>query len=278
MDLLVFDAKRNGNHRHVAGRVPVALNKEDLEEVLGFRRIDAFLNGGLVEIFDETASRIIHEMSGIGQWLKDERKESRGVSRSCFSQSCGEPNGKLNEQAANEWAELSPIARTLVLTPIETALLSIDWKIINVVKNGKISLSDEEIWTEMRNLYDNPKEFGKVFSVFRFLKMNGWIVTSGHTFGCDYLIYCLGAEFYHSSAGVLIADVIDPRRLLTLTRILSHNKKALIVATTTSEVECFEDANAVDVKISTMKTYFLERDVAQMSNRCNEVYELNTVD
>lgn len=81
------------------------------------------------------------------------------------------------------------------------------------------------------------------------------------------VIYSLGAQHFHASAGVLIADEITPLQLMTLTRILAHNKKALMVATTSGK-------DSEDVKIVTMKTYFLERDVSQMSNRANDLYDV----
>ncbi|EFP02456.1 hypothetical protein CRE_00989 [Caenorhabditis remanei] len=284
MDLLSFDIKRS---RHLTD-VPVNFSRNELSEMLGYRKVDAHLIGGLIHIFDEVSSRIIFENSGIGQWLDDGRKENRGVSKTCFRRegeeeiSCGIPNmsgssKEKSEEAVKNWTEQSPLMKSLVLSPMETVLLSVDWQILNVRQQENV-LTHQEIWNKMKDYDNKSSHFGKYYSIYRYLKLNGWTVASGHTFGCDYLIYCLGAQFYHSSAGVLIADNIDPQRLLTLTRILAHNKKALIVATTEKDVLNFEDVISVEVKVVTMKTYFLERDVAQISNRQNEIYEVKLTD
>ncbi|CAI2349023.1 unnamed protein product [Caenorhabditis sp. 36 PRJEB53466] len=269
MDLLVFDAKK-GNRRGKAW-TPVALDKKDVSEMLGERKIEAFLNGGLVQILDEQVAEILYEMAGIGEWLEDGREESTSVSRTCFG---AQNDVELEELSGSNWADLSPVLNILVLTPEETILLAVDWQILEL-KKGKMPIPREDIWLKMSHLSENPDNFGKSFAVFRFLRENGWIVRSGHTFGCDFLIYCLGAQQFHSSAGVLISDEIDPIRLLTLTRILAHNKKALVLATC-GEAKTFEDSVAAKVEVVTSKTYFLERDVAQISNRKNEVYEVKT--
>uniref|UniRef100_A0A1I7SXG4 FBA_2 domain-containing protein n=1 Tax=Caenorhabditis tropicalis TaxID=1561998 RepID=A0A1I7SXG4_9PELO len=142
MDLLVFDAKRNRN----GTKTPVALNKEELSEMLGCRQIISFMNGGLVQIFDETVSHILNESAGIGQWMDDGRKENHGVSQTCFDRNEEENTFRRkdnyvgterNEKTeAMKWAERFPIVNSLVLSPMETILLTLDWKIMKL-KNGK---------------------------------------------------------------------------------------------------------------------------------------------
>uniref|UniRef100_A0A8R1DV06 tRNA-intron lyase n=1 Tax=Caenorhabditis japonica TaxID=281687 RepID=A0A8R1DV06_CAEJA len=286
MELLDFDAKKS--YKHAAQKAtPLTLEKADLQQFLSpGREISAHLSGGLVQIFDIQVAEILHEISGIGQWLEDEREQQGcSVSKTCFR---GGENGELDVEKAEKWAALSPVQSILTLSPEETLLLALDWQLITL-KKAQTPIEKHEIWPKMQELHGKEKNLGKSYAVFRHLRKNGWIVRSGMTFGCDYLIYCLGARHFHASAAVLIADTISPVHMLTLTRILSHNKKALMCASVTSSssssiddddgnvtIENLEDVERVTVNIVTMKTYFMERDFPNFSSRQNELYEVPT--
>ena len=82
-------------------------------------------------------------------------------------------------------SEQSPLMKSLVLSPMETVLLSVDWKILNVRQQENV-LTHQEIWNKMKDYDNKSSHFGKYYSIYRYLKLNGWTVASGHTFGCDY--------------------------------------------------------------------------------------------
>ncbi|CAB3403569.1 unnamed protein product [Caenorhabditis bovis] len=261
MDLLSFDAKKG---KRVG---PVVLTRDDMIEALQGHLVEAFLVGGAVNVSEESFATILYEIAGFGQFLDDIRDETIPASQKCFG----------SEEEARKWTEKSPEVRILMLLPEEVVFLAVEWEVLEV-KQGKRLLGKDELWETMSNLHGS--KFFQSYCVYRHLKENKWCVRSGLMFGCDYLIYCLGPQYYHSSAGVSVCNTINSLQLLTLTRILSHNKKSLILASCQPpEVvdRClkYEDTKQALVEIVTLKTYFLERNVSRISNSPNELYELN---
>ncbi|CAI5446291.1 unnamed protein product [Caenorhabditis angaria] len=263
MDLLVFDEKKN--YRKNQAEIRNIMTKDEFVEMIGYQSFDAVLIGGLIQINDEQISEILYEMAGFGLYLEDIREETKKISENCFFET---------EDDNDLWAAMQPKTNILVLSAEEAAFLAFDWKVLNIRKLGKC-IEKEKLWIKLGEIYGNMQEFSKSFCVFRYLRKNGWKVRSGLTFGCDFLIYCLGPQFFHSSAGVLICDEVEPIKLLSMTRILSHNKKALILASCEiTENSNYEVVSTIEVKIVTFKTHYFDRYVPEIAQKSNDLYEI----
>ncbi|CAD6198164.1 unnamed protein product [Caenorhabditis auriculariae] len=273
MNLLEFDSKLTK-----ATTVYLASTSEEFRSTIGGGDVEAWLLGRSIHVFDEAVAVNLYELAGFGQWPDDDRLGTAPVNPRCFTTKLDEKTDGLEElevqEAATSWADQTPVVKMLLLLPEEAAFLAFDWDILQM-RQRKQSYSREDLWSKLCSI--GGVDFIKNYAVFRHLKRNGWCVRRGQTFGCTYLIYRLGAKYFHASAAVLLCEEIDALQLISLTRITTNNRKALLLAYVAipegldlNSPICLDK---IEVKIVAAKTWFLDREVPKLAMLQNELYE-----
>lgn len=158
------------------------------------------------------------------------------------------------------WADKRIKNDQLYLSPWETLFLSLDMNILAVTEMKK-ELKPDELWLRMKAL-GGPAFLSK-YTLYRYLRNNGWCVRSGMPFGCDYLIYRGNPSSYHAAAGVKIQSQMEPYFFIGFNRALTNTKKSFITVTVsvpenldTSKHSCVE---SVEITMSASTTMFVER-------------------
>uniref|UniRef100_A0A0N4ZYI8 tRNA-intron lyase n=1 Tax=Parastrongyloides trichosuri TaxID=131310 RepID=A0A0N4ZYI8_PARTI len=120
----------------------------------------------------------------------------------------------------------------LILSYVEAFYLAYYMKILNLYIDKQKKITINEFW---EICISSDKRFIKKFCVYKFFREKCWVVSSGISFGCDYVLYKRSPEVVHASAGVYIHDKssyeetdFTTQSSFGLQRVLSNVKKDLI--------------------------------------------------
>lgn len=87
---------------------------------------------------------------------------------------------------------------SLKLMLTEAFFLSYCLGCLNINNDGHL-LNIDEIWKCFCLIYDkNEFRFPILYGAYHYFRSKGWIVKSGHKYGCDMLLYKEGPPFYHA--------------------------------------------------------------------------------
>ncbi|VDM50894.1 unnamed protein product [Toxocara canis] len=125
------------------------------------------------------------------------------------------------------WASMLSKDTRLRLGMEEAMYLANDLKVLEVSVANKL-LSKDELWRRFYCLAG--VNFVKRYACYRHLRRLGWVVRPGLAYGVDFMLYCDGPDYHHSSAAVRLVDdeQMDARLFAVLNRGLNNMKKALL--------------------------------------------------
>ncbi|VDK64250.1 unnamed protein product [Anisakis simplex] len=101
------------------------------------------------------------------------------------------------------WANIVCMDQRLRLSMEEAMYLAYDLAVLEV-SHQNIPLSIDQLWQRFYKIAG--LEFVKRYATYRFLRGLGWVVRSGLTLGCAFVLYCDGPDYHHSSGAVQIVD------------------------------------------------------------------------
>uniref|UniRef100_F1LA84 tRNA-intron lyase n=1 Tax=Ascaris suum TaxID=6253 RepID=F1LA84_ASCSU len=131
-----------------------------------------------------------------------------------------------NTKQMELWANMVSKDRRLRLGMEEAMYLMYDLSVLEVSAADK-QLSADDLW---RCFYSYAGiSFVKRYACYRSLRRLGWVVRPGLPYGVDFMLYCDGPEYHHSSAAVRLLDEhIDATLFSALNRTLNNMKKTLV--------------------------------------------------
>lgn len=122
----------------------------------------------------------------------------------------------------------------------EAVYLSSELCVLHIFAIGETQKSDPDVvWKKFCDCYGI--RFVRRYAVYRYFRRLGWVVRSGLQYGVDFMLYCDGPEYYHSSAAIRIVSGSSRDSVLcfaALNRELNNMKKALIEVTVDVPQDC----------------------------------------
>lgn len=155
------------------------------------------------------------------------------------------------------WANTISKDRRLRLGMEEAMYLMYDLSVLEVWSANK-RLSADDLWQHFYSYAG--MSFVKRYACYRCLRRLGWVVRPGLPYGVDFMLYCDGPDYHHSSAAVRLLDEhCDATLFSALNRALKNMKKTLVRVdvpvglSLERSVKCVERINVEYVTVATCR-------------------------
>ncbi|VDN45163.1 unnamed protein product [Gongylonema pulchrum] len=140
-------------------------------------------------------------------------------------------------RAADNWKRFGPADESLRLGMEEALYLSSELGVLQIFSSdGHQKFDPNTVWKKFYHRYGS--QFMRRYVVYRFFRQQGWVVRSGLQYGADFILYCDGPEYHHSSAAVRVVPSSDVLGFAALNRELNNMKKTLIEVSVNVPQDC----------------------------------------
>ncbi|PAV66380.1 hypothetical protein WR25_24025 [Diploscapter pachys] len=254
MDMLNFDKKR-----YFCSNEWREASKAETNRIVAVRKAGTFI------VEDKTARQMLHYV-GFGHQFGD-RQDNINIeifrNRDIPMPEEGTPYSIMDyiTDEGRRWKLMRPQIAQMFLSPEEVAYLHYDIGLVYVEENGKI-LDRDALWSCLMLTSVN---FIDKYAVYRKLRDAGWVARSGLPYGCDFLIYHQGPQYYHATAALSILSngKIEGPRMLAFNRELFTQRKSFLTALVQKPedkpVEKYEDIEKIRIKLIISKSWLIDR-------------------